>query len=172
MSESEFGKSLFCTCEPLVDRFPIDTTRVRKPRRTTPVSPNCSHDHTFILTIKKKKMLVEKQTLFLFYLFFYKNVHVVTDWGVRREISGPLKFLQHVWAFCWGVGFCPSSSLRILTSCPVWEHVHFVSFLTLKRNQCPLRRSVVTGGHLTCCWRLYLHRNSTLSCFETTGLIT
>lgn len=48
---------VFCglrTCSPLVDRFPTDTANVRKPSRTKPVSPNCSHDHTLILLNKKE----------------------------------------------------------------------------------------------------------------------
>lgn len=44
-----------CTCSPLVDRFPTDTASVRKPSRTTPVSPHCSQDHTLILVHQKEK---------------------------------------------------------------------------------------------------------------------
>lgn len=43
------------TCRPLEERFPTDVASVRKPRRTTPVSPNSSHDHTLILHRERRE---------------------------------------------------------------------------------------------------------------------
>lgn len=50
---------LLCTCSPLVDRFPKHIVSVRKPSRTTPVSPHCSHDHTLILMNEREERIKE-----------------------------------------------------------------------------------------------------------------